>query len=341
MRRTLGIYDSGRLDEGRTASAHSTLRRLAEWAEAADRQGYERFWVAEHHAPEAAETTPEMVLPFIGARTRGIRLGTGCTLVAYYSPLKVVKNLRTLEALFPGRVDLGMARGPGAEAPIVQALTGFPDGRSATECFARKARDVVDLLTSASAARGSAALLAGTALPDVWIGGLSPANLTLAAESGLRFAWPYFMTFMMPTFDPPSEAEQIRTHYAARFRPGPWGSAPHHCLAASVLCARTAEEAKRLDREATRLWGARNSVVGTPVECAEALGRLSDLYGTDEFVIPTFCPDFQKKIRSYELLAEAAGLRPRAPALDAAPPSPRARAAQKTPAAGRARGGRA
>ncbi|HWL86173.1 MAG TPA: LLM class flavin-dependent oxidoreductase, partial [Polyangiaceae bacterium] len=235
----LSVLDLVPLGRGRTSA--ESLSASVELARTVDRLGYERLWYAEHHnMPGVATTTPEILIAHVGLATSRIRLGAGGVMLPNHSPLKVAESYRLLEALYPGRIDLGIGRAPGTDP-----LTALALRRS------RNAMGADDFLDQLGELRGFGhgalppshtfarvrAMPDDVNLPPIWLLGSSSFSAKLAAELGLGFA---FAGHFSP--DPPEEPMHI---YRERFRPGPLES-PHAILALSVFCADSESDARRM-----------------------------------------------------------------------------------------------
>ena len=309
--------------QGEDAAIRSTLE-LAPWCEAL---GYHRFWLSEHHSlPTIVGTAPEILLAAIAARTRRIRIGSAGVMLPHYSALKVAEQFRVLEALAPGRVDLGVGRAPGAD--MATALLLNPNAYAAAERFPEQVRDLHAWLSGASY-KGVVAHPRGAAMPEIWILGSSNYGAQLAAHFGLPYAYAYFFN------DGEGTEEAMRLYHStykpSEDRPKPQATlcvwaltaddeamARHHALSRDrwridrmrgalgplqspdVIAERgfTAEEMATL--EATH----RKSFVGDPAQVATKLRSLADTYDLDELVINTWTYDPAVRRRSYELLAQ-------------------------------------
>ena len=217
----------GVLDQSPVISGHTPAQALAETvalAEAADRLGYSRYWLAEHHAIAAlADPCPEILLARIASATRRIRVGTGGVLLPYYSPLKVAEVFRMLEALFPGRIDLGIGRAPGGDQITAQAVSR--GHYTFAEDFPQQVRDLVGFLDAALPADHPfvrvKAMPAGDTAPEIWLLGSSDYSGGLAALLGLRFAFAHFITAQ--------GGDAVMQTYKSEFMPSPREDAPRRC----------------------------------------------------------------------------------------------------------------
>ncbi|TSA14510.1 MAG: MsnO8 family LLM class oxidoreductase, partial [Betaproteobacteria bacterium] len=199
--------------------------------------------------------------------TTRIRVGTGGVLLPYYSALKVAEVFRMLEALFPGRIDLGLGRAPGGDLATAQALS---NGQySAADHFAEQVQDLVgfldDTLPADHAFARVKAMPAGPAAPPVWLLGSSDYSGALAAALGLRFAFAHFINAQ--------GGDLVTRTYRTRFQPSLREAAPHAVVCVFVICAETAAEAEKLaacvDLRRLHMAQGLNTPIPTPAQ-AEA-----------------------------------------------------------------------
>ena len=228
----LSVLDLATVGSGSTAAqALADTTRLAADAE---RLGYRRFWVAEHHGmPAVASSAPAVLIAHLAAATSTIRVGSGGVMLPNHSPLVIAEQFGTLEALHPGRIDLGLGRAPGTDQATARALRRtaglgpdtFPDDVVELVRYLADSDDAPDHPT-ANPGRGY--------LPEVWLLGSSLYSAQLAGLLGLPFAFAYHFS--------PGPLDAALETYRSSFRPGLYG-APHTMVAVSVLCAPTEEEA--------------------------------------------------------------------------------------------------
>lgn len=327
----LSVLDQSPVIAGSSAAA--ALRHSVALARAADRIGYRRYWVAEHHDTAAlAGSAPEVLSAAVAAETSTIRVGAGGILLSHYPALKVAETFRVLHALFPGRIDLGLGRADAGGPLVVSALAGadyVPD----EDAYRQRVVSLLDLLDGGARSEVRAAPL-GVEPPEIWVLGSSAVGAGLAAQLGLRFSFAHFVS--------PAFAPQIVARYRAQFRPSRYCPEPQASLAVSVICADTDADAAELARS-DDLWhlaSARRDraplmtteqaaayqptdleeqllvqqkgrrIVGAVDDVPVALAGLADACGVDELVVRTVCPDPAARIHSYELLAEAFGIVP-------------------------------
>jgi luciferase family oxidoreductase group 1 len=332
----LSVLDQSPVKSGGTPpqAVQETLRL----AEAADRLGYHRYWLAEHHAtPALACSCPEILIGQIAARTSRIRVGSGGVMLTHYSPLKVAESFRMLETLFPGRIDLGIGRAPGTDPRTAEVLANDPGALDVAQ-FPNKVAALIGFLNNRFEAGHPFAHIRtmpeGPGAPELWLLGSSDQSAALAAHHGAAFSFAHFITGR--------GAEAVIRIYARHFHPSPSLAKPQASLGVFVVCADTEAEALRLaksrDLFLLRLYAGqpepypsveeaeayaysardqavlqdarRRSIVGTPEQVRDRLLALGSACGVDEFVVLTITHDFRARLRSYELLAEAFGLTP-------------------------------
>ncbi|MHA7248063.1 LLM class flavin-dependent oxidoreductase [Arthrobacter tecti] len=235
----LSVLDLATVGVGRTsAQALADSTRLAQEA---DRLGFTRFWVAEHHnMPSVASTSPAVLIAHLGAHTERIRLGSGGVMLPNHAPFVVAEQFALLEALQPGRVDLGIGRAPGTDQMTAMALRRQVDGLGVEE-FPQHVLEVLGLLgdnrTPERAAR-LAATPAASSFPEVWLLGSSAYSAQLAGMLGLRYSYAHH-------FGNEDPAAVMRL-YRSNFQPSPVLAEPYAMLATSALTAETEEEARYL-----------------------------------------------------------------------------------------------
>jgi luciferase family oxidoreductase group 1 len=342
----LSVLDQSPVREGQTPG--EAIRETLDLAQAADRLGYHRYWLAEHHStPGLADAAPEILIAEVAARTRRIRVGSGGVMLTHYSPLKVAEQFRMLETLHPGRIDLGVGRAPGSDARTALALRRgagragsprVPDPWSEEEVagFPDQVGDLIGFLTNGlppehrfAAVR---AMPAGGGVPEVWLLGSTDSSAACAAHFGTAFSFAHFINA--------DGGAAVTRAYARAFRPSPVLAAPRASVAVFAVCADTEAAAERLARSRdlfiVRLYtgrpgpypsveqavrypysphelaivehARRRTVTGAPEQVRARLLALADEYGVSELVVVTITHDPKARLRSYELLAEAFGL---------------------------------
>jgi len=333
---TLSVLDQSPIRRG--ATPQDAINETLRLAEITDRLGYRRYWLAEHHnSGGLACASPEILIPMVAARTRNLRVGSGGVMLSHYSPLKVAETFRMLEALYPGRIDLGIGRAPGSDGRTARALAHGP-GALGVEQYPEQLADLYGFLTDDFPPnhpfRGIRAMPAGPQVPEIWLLGSTAESASLAAHFGWAFSFAQFIS--------PEGGEGIVKAYRRHFKPSPLLSEPRASLGVSITCAETEEEAERLCWSrwywrATAFGGGRGgvppveealahqysdqereyveymrrlSIHGTPEQVKARLLAMAEEYDVDEFVVVTITYDFAARVRSYELLAEAFNLTP-------------------------------
>jgi luciferase family oxidoreductase group 1 len=311
--------------------AASALRSTRELAVHAERWGYRRYWLAEHHnMPGIASAATAIVIAHVAAATSAMRVGAGGIMLPNHAPLMIAEQFGTLDALFPGRIDLGLGRAPGTDPRTTRALRRalagdvdtFPD-------------DVVELLgyfAPAQAGQAVQAVPGAGADVDVWILGSSLFGAQLAAALGLPFA---FASHFAPAL-----LVQALEVYRGRFRPSARLDRPYAMIGANVIVADTDAEARRLlsslqqafialrrgrpgllpppiDDYEQRLTPQERAGLAEPLACSfvgspdtvhRELAAFLARVGADELIVSAMIHDQGARLRSYEL---AAGVRDR------------------------------
>ena len=333
----LSVLDQSPVRSGGTPadSIHETL----ELARAADRLGYHRYWLAEHHSTTGlAGSSPEVLIARVAALTHDIRVGSGGVMLSHYSPLKVAESFRVLETLFPGRIDLGIGRAPGSDPLTARALRHGP-GALGLEQFPNQIADLLALLHDRLPAghpfAGVRAMPTGPTAPPVWLLGSSGDSAAYAAHFGTAFSFAHFING--------DGGAEVTRAYRQHFTPSPFLEAPRASAAVFAVCADTEAEAQRLaqsrDLFLVRLYtgraapypsveeaeaypytspelaivrhARRRTIAGAPEQVRARLSALAGEYGVDELVVVTITHDPKARRRSYELLAQAFDLDPR------------------------------
>ncbi len=333
----LSVLDQSPVAAGRSGA--DALAATLELARLADRLGYHRYWVAEHHGGGMiAGPSPEVLIGPIAAATEHIRVGSGGVMLPHYSPLKVAESFGVLSALFPGRIDLGVGRASGTDPLTAFALQRDRRDR-APDDFPEQLAELLAHLTGTMPSDHPFARI--SALPDPalrpepWLLGSSPQSAIWAADLGLPYA---FADFINP------QGAGIAASYVERFQPSQFADTVQPAVAAWALAADTEEEAQRLAAPARLAFrrlrrGApepiasvddaiavleaegrdplapsrgRREIVGTPEQVRDGLAELADAYGASEVIVVTITHDESARRRSYELIAGAFALVPAA-----------------------------
>ena len=314
-----------------TADALAATRAVAQ---AADRLGYTRLWVAEHHnMPAVASTNPPVLIAHLAAVTGRIRIGSGGVMLPNHAPLVVAEQFALLEALHPGRIDLGIGRAPGTDPHTAIALRRDPAALSA-EDFPQHLLDLLGLLGDRRVEGGLverfSATPAPTSSPAVLLLGSSGFSAQLAGALGLPFAYAHH-------FGGPHVLEAVSL-YRESFRPSPVLEQPYTIVTANALAAETDEDARRLalpgqlmrlairtnrlrpvpsveqaladpERAAAEAMPS-NAIVGTPDLVVADLRELAARTGADELMLSASTYAAQERVRSIELVAQAWNLQP-------------------------------
>ncbi|MFH8252454.1 LLM class flavin-dependent oxidoreductase [Microbacterium sp. B2969] len=283
----LGVLELGKRAGGRVEDDARALVDVALRVEAA---GYRRLWIAEHHVDDAAVTVPEVLLAAILTRTSTIRAGLGGVILPYRSPYRVAELARSLAVLAPGRVDLGVCRGPGLTDPaIADALVQGSGWELAPAAFDRKVRTTLRLF------RGEGAPHVwpdGAETFSPWVLGSSDATAALAGEAGAGFAASLFIL----------RNEEVVARSVAAYRAAADPASARVVVAVSVVAGASAEEAH--DRhEALQADGfLPSNIVGEVDECRRRLAELAARLDADEILIVSFSRDPEARATLYEAL---------------------------------------
>lgn len=336
----LSVLDQSPVPAGSTPA--DALRNSVELARLADRLGYERYWIAEHHAISAlASPAPEILITRVAAETSGIRVGSGGVMLPHYSPLKVAETFRMLHALYPGRIDLGVGRAPGGTPLDTFALQRYRGQQLSSDDFPQQLLELLAFLNRDFPAKHPFSRLTVSpdmpGCPEVWLLGSSLWSAAAAARFGLRYAFAHFID------SNPTRA--ALEHYFAHFTSSKELATPYGMVSPGVICAETDAEAERLLTSA-RLFRRRirqgdvrpiptpeeaiaelraspgapsaepgdwpRYFTGTPERVRDQLIDMAGVLRVDELMIVTVVHDHRARMRSYELLAEAFNLAPRA-----------------------------
>jgi luciferase family oxidoreductase group 1 len=316
-----------------------SIRDTIALAQHCEALGYDRFWVSEHHSNDTiVGTAPEILLAAIAMVTKRIRIGSAGIMLPHYAPFKVAEQFRVLDALAPGRVDLGLGRAPGSDGRTAFALNPLANERPAQ--FPGDVRDLMAWVTGAPLPEGHPfrqvrAHPIGDTAPEIWMLGSSDYGAQVAAHFGLPYAFAWF-------FADGATGAQALEIYRALYKPSTRHPAPHAALCVWALAGETEEEAHyhfasrarfRLLRdrgifaaleppeaalahayteaETARMAEYRRSAfVGTAVQVAERIDELAKRLNVQEMAVVTWATDEQVRRRSYELLAKAMGFAP-------------------------------
>ncbi len=325
----LSVLDQSTAVTGRSEA--ESIRESVALARHCEKLGYSRYWVSEHHnLPAIVGTAPEVLMGAIAATTQRIRIGSAGVMLPHYSALKVAEQFRVLEALAPGRIDLGVGRAPGGDMRTARALNS--NAHAAPENFPEQVRDL-QAWTSLPEHQGIVAHPRGPHAPEIWILGSSNYGAQLAAHFGLPYAYAYF-------FVDGQGADEALALYRRLYRPSERHPQPQATVCVWALAAEMHEEATHhaLGRERWRVDRARGALgplqppdvimargftadewptvedmrrkafVGTAAQVGVQLRTLGQELQLDEIVINTWAHDPQVRRTSYALLANEFGL---------------------------------
>jgi luciferase family oxidoreductase group 1 len=325
----LSILDQSPVISGQAAK--QAIDETLALARRADELGYHRYWLAEHHAMAAlADPCPEVLLARLGAETRRLRIGTGGVLLPYYSAFRTAEAFRMLEALYPGRVDLGIGRAPGGDARTAQAVGGgrFPDAERFPEQVWELVAHLDGTLPQDHPFKGVRVQPEVPTAPEVWLLGSSDYSGALAAQLGLAFSFAHFIN--------PRGGEEVTRAYKESFRAGR-ESSPRCMVCTFAICGDDDADAERLAtsidlrrvhmalgvdagiptlEEAARhgytpeqrqyvMAQRARAVIGGPERCRREIEAMAARYGADEVMVLTITGDYASRLRSYERLIGA------------------------------------
>jgi luciferase family oxidoreductase group 1 len=324
MATPLSVLDQSPIVSG--ATPRDAIEATIALAKRADELGYARYWCAEHHSlPSVADPSPEVLLGRLTGETSRIRLGSGGVMLPHYSAFKVAESFRMLEALAPGRIDLGVGRAPGGTHAVSMALESgdalqFP--QQIADVLAYFRGQVTD-----PRLRGVIAHPAGEGSPELWVLGSSDFGARLAAEFGLPYSFAQFIGGDYP---------QVTHAYRQLFKPSEYLAQPQVIATVAAIVAPTDEEANELalptllarlrrarglpshlpslaeaqaypwtEREKAEAFATRTLIAGSPETVRARIEAIVESYAADEIMVVTIAPDYATRLRSYELLAKA------------------------------------
>ena len=330
MKLPLSVLDLVPVESGGSAAA--SVQRCAELAQLAERLGYVRLWFAEHHGmPAVASAAPEVLIAHVAALTRSLRVGSGGVMLPNHAPLRVAEAFRTLAALYPGRIDLGLGRAPGSDVQATRALRAvdgehFPDLLSELLVWSG-----VTPLPASHPMSGLKAMPDDAPLPPIYLLGSSGASAQMAGSAGMgySFASHFSPAPAAPAFDAYRQAFVASAQFAK----------PHTILGVSAVCAATEDEAQYLSATMDLAWVRLRSgrfaplpspdealaynyseaeqalvrgfrrlvVVGSPESVRAQIEAKAIACQADEVMITANIHSHAARLRSYELVAQAFG----------------------------------
>lgn len=326
----LSILDQAPVLSGK--SAQEALKESMKLAQLGEKLGYTRYWIAEHHDfPGLASSAPEVMLGYIGANTEKIKIGAGAILLPHYKPYKVAETFNMLATLFPDRIDLGIGRAPGGSAEASIALSGnFLEN---VRNMPNSIKDLLHFLYNNYPTDQIFSKITAHPFPDTppvpWILGTSEKSAIQAASYGTAYAFGHFMS--------DKDGIEIVNTYRNAFRQSSGLQKPQAIITVSVICAETSELAEELalswflskiqtdkgekNNGIPTLEEARNysftsdekeriqemrkkMMIGNPKEVKQQLAELQSAYSVDEIMIVTITNSYERRIKSYELIAK-------------------------------------
>ncbi len=333
----LSVLDQSPILPG--ATSRDAVLATIELAKLAEGLGYHRYWLAEHHSSNIlADASPEVLIPVVAAHTSRIRVGSGGVMLTHYSSLKVAEQFRMMEALYPGRIDLGLGRAPGSDGRTAMALQTGPVPR-AVDGYPQQVLDLLNYLRGTTPQghefSGVRAMPAGPGIPEVWLLASSMGSTYYAAALGLPLSFAHFIA--------QGNGPEAVGWYRQSYRPSDLFPEPLVSVGIVATCAPTDDEGRRLGmgRHLSRLRRDQGRPLGrvlteeeVEAEVASLLpheiayveaqrvraiegspetvkGRVEALaaeYGTGEVIVLTILPTYELRARSYELIANVFNL---------------------------------
>lgn len=328
----IGILDQSPQFAGETAE--DAFRHTIELAQIAEELGYQRFWVSEHHdSANVSGSSPEVLISYLLAKTKKITIGSGGVMLQHYSPYKVAENFNVLSTLAPGRVELGIGRAPGGLPRSTRALQGENQSSalSLTDKIIETRNYIYNRIADDHALAGIHVSPNPSQPADLFVLGASTNSAEVAAKLGLPYVFSQFIN---------GDEEVALTavqNYREQFIPSIEYPKPHVILALSVIVAETEEEASQLAGENLSVkihlesgkvltvatveqaeeFGRQSAekyrievkeakvVKGSPASVYQQLSSIREQYGIEELVVHTVIQNFNKRVRSFELLQQA------------------------------------
>jgi luciferase family oxidoreductase group 1 len=327
----LSVLDLSPISVGQGAA--QAVRDTVELAQFAEGLGYYRYWVAEHHnIPSVASTAPEIMIGQIAARTSRIRVGSGGIMLPNHAPLRVAETFHVLEALYPGRIDLGIGRAPGTDQLTALALRRSKERLGAAD-FPAQLSELIGLssgqLPNGHPFAGIQVIPTDVTWPPIWVLGSTEDGAAIAADFGLGFAFAHHIN--------PGGALLALDVYRSSFRASRWLDRPRAILTAQAICGETDEAAEHLATTFELAWIRLRSgrpaplsppedatayeysvgeqemlkyarlhyFAGGPVTLREKLLEHVNRAGADELMIITTIYGHAQRMRSYELIAKS------------------------------------
>lgn len=326
----LSILDQSPISANQTAK--EALNESMRLAQAGEALGYTRYWIAEHHdLPGLACSAPEVMLSYIGANTKKIRIGSGAVLLPHYKPYKIAEVFNMLATLFPNRIDIGIGRAPGGSAEATNALSDkFLQN---VWSFPSLINDLLNFLDNTFPEEHEFSKVSASPQPEIapvpWLLGTSEKSALLAAKNGIPYTFGHFMSDNNGSF--------IVQQYLDHFKPREQTQKPQIIVTVSAICAETTEKAEEIAlssliwsiqkdkgdahqgvpsiqdaknykltiRESEKIESMkRNMVIGNPQELKRKLIELKNTYKADEMMINTITYSPGDRIQSYRCIAK-------------------------------------
>lgn len=331
---TLSVLDQSPVPTG--SNSREALQFTVKLAQHTEKLGYKRFWVSEHHDTRAlAGSTPEVLLSHLASQTNSIRLGSGGVMLPHYSAYKVAENFRMLEALYPNRIDLGLGRAPGG---MPRATMALQEGKLQRADYSKQIDDLIAYITDTVPKDHRFPGLKATPLidtvPEMWLLGSTNGSASIAAQKGTAFSFAHFING--------DGGEHSVRLYKEHFQPSILYNEPKTSVAIFVFCAETNEEADLIasSLDLSLLFAVtgqrspglpsiemaqsyeytpyerkfieenrKRMIVGSPKTVKAQIEALAEQYDADEVIVVTNAHQFEHRLRSFELLAEAFDLK--------------------------------
>ncbi|HLR10084.1 MAG TPA: LLM class flavin-dependent oxidoreductase [Sporosarcina sp.] len=326
----LSILDQSPIAEGQ--SPREALRETVQLAQYAERLGFTRFWVSEHHdATTLAGSSPEVLMSHLATKTSSIRIGSGGVMLTHYAPYKVAENFKVLEALFPGRIDLGVGRAPGGMPRATYALNNgkYRDATIYPEQLDELSMYLHDRIPDDHPYYGMKATPSIQEAPPIWTLGSSTHSAKLAAEKGLPYMYAKFIN--------DEGGEEAASVYEENFQPSPYCKTPTQAVAVFFVCAETEEDVETITSsldlslllsaqgiessgtpspETAKTYvyspfeakyipeNRKRMIIGTPASAKKQIEALAEAHRTDEVMLVMNTFRVEDKMKAYELIAK-------------------------------------
>ncbi|MGG0286422.1 LLM class flavin-dependent oxidoreductase [Peribacillus butanolivorans] len=327
---SFSVLDLASIVEGGTVSA--AFKNTEDLAQHVEKWNYNRFWVAEHHSmPGIASSATSVLIGYVAGRTEKIRVGSGGIMLPNHAPLVIAEQFGTLEAMYPGRIDLGLGRAPGSDQYTAMALRG--DVRNNGQDFPEQLAQLRSYFDADSKHNRVRAIPGeGQDIP-IWLLGSSGFSAALSAQLGLPFSFASHFS--------PENTQPALARYRNNFQPSDVLDKPYVMVGVNVFAADTTEEAQRIAtsyqqqflnlirntpgqmappvdtmegiwteyEKAIVMKQLNASIVGNPKEVEEQLQTFLDETQADEMIINSAIYDHNARLRSYEIIAEVTGMK--------------------------------